>query len=100
MAGAAIDKTTVQGILKTYFSNKTIQNSIAAKKGAVWKDMPSKSDGGGKKCEFTQVLKDVFTVSQDFAVAQGLAQNSTVSPGLPFALPWQEVSAPIRVSAE
>ena len=100
MAGAAIDKTTVQGILRTYFSNKTIQNSIAAKKGAVWKDMPSKTDGGGKKCEFTQVLKDVFTVSQDFAVAQGLAQNSTVSPGLPFALPWQEINAPIRVSAK
>lgn len=97
---AALDKTTVQGILKTYFANKTVQNSIAAKQGDVWKRMPKKTDGGGKKCEFTQVIKDIFTVSQDFTVAQGLAQNSTVSPGLAFALPWQEVNAPIRVSAK
>jgi hypothetical protein len=62
--------------------------------------MPSKSDGGGKKCEFTQVLKDIFTVSPDFTVAQGLAANSTVEPGLAFAMPWQEINAPIRVSAK
>lgn len=97
---AALNATTVQGILKTYFANKTVQNSIASKKGAIWKNMPSKTDGGGKKCEFTQVLKDIFTVSQDFTVAQGLAANSTVDPGLPFALPWQEINAPIRVSAK
>lgn len=97
---AALNATTVIGILKTYFSNKTVQNSIAAKQGAIWKGMPKKTDGGGKKCEFTQVLKDVFTVSQDFTTAQGLASNSTVDPGLPFALPWQEINAPIRVSAK
>lgn len=97
---SALNATTVQGILKTYFANKTVQNSIAAKKGAVWKSMPSKTDGGGKKCEFTQVLKDVFTVSPDFTVAQGLAANSTVEPGLAFAMPWQEINAPIRVSAK
>src|SRR5678810_1056970 len=96
---AALNATTVQGILKTYFANKTVQNSIAAKQGAVWKAMPKKTDGGGKKCEFTQVIKDVFTVSQDFTIAQGLATNSTVDPGLAFALPWQEINAPIRVSA-
>lgn len=97
---AALNATTVQGILKTYFANKTVQNSIAAKQGAIWKAMPKKSDGGGRKCEFTQVLKDIFTVSQDFTVAQGLASNSTVDPGLLFALPWQEINAPIRVSAK
>jgi hypothetical protein len=97
---AAINATTVAGILKSYFANKTVQNSIAAKQSAVWKAMPKKSDGGGRKCEFTQVIKDVFTVSQDFIVAQGLASNSTVDPGLLFALPWQEVNAPIRVSAK
>lgn len=100
MAGAALNATTVQGILKRYFANKVVQNSIAAKKGAVWRDMPSKSDGGGDFCSFTQVIKDVFTVSQDFTVGQGLAQNSTVSPGLKFNLPWQEINAPIRVSAK
>lgn len=98
--GAALNATTVAGILKSYFANKTVQNSIASKKGAVWKDMPSKSDGGGRKCEFTQVIKDVFTVSPDFTIAQGLASNSTVDPGLLFALPWQEINAPIRVSAK
>jgi hypothetical protein len=97
---AALNATTVQGILKTYFANKTVQNSIAAKQGAIWKAMPKKNDGGGKKCEFTQVIKDVFTVSQDFTVAQGLASNSAVDPGLAFALPWQEINAPIRVSAK
>jgi hypothetical protein len=97
---SALNATTVQGILKTYFANRTVQNSIAAKKGAVWRDMPSRSDGGGKYCEFTQVLKDVFTVSQDFDIAQGLATNSTVEPGLAFQLPWQEINAPIRVSAK
>lgn len=97
---AALNATTVAGILKRYFSNKTVQNSIAAKQGAIWKAMPKKTDGGGDFCTFTQVLKDVFTVSQDFTVAQGLAQNSTVSPGLKFNLPWQEINAPIRVSAK
>src|SRR5678809_137474 len=97
---AALNATTVQGILKTYFANKTVQNSIAAKQGFIWKNMPKKTDGGGKKCEFTQVIKDVFTVSQDFTIAQGLATNSTVDPGLAFALPWQEINAPIRVSAK
>lgn len=97
---AALNATTVAGILKSYFSNKTVQNSIAAKQGAIWKQMPKKSDGGGRKCEFTQVLKDVFTVSQDFTIAQGLASNSTVDPGLLFQLPWQEINAPIRVSAK
>lgn len=97
---AALNATTVLGILKTYFANKTVQNSIAAKQSAIWKAMPKKTDGGGKKCEFTQVIKDVFTVSQDFTVAQGLAANSTVDPGLAFAMPWQEVNAPIRVSAK
>lgn len=100
MAGAALNATTVQGILKRYFANKVVQNSIAAKKGAIWKDMPSKSDGGGDFCTFTQVIKDVFTVSQDFTIAQGLASNSTVSPGLKFNMPWQEINAPIRVSAK
>ena len=97
---AALNATTVAGILKRYFANKVVQNSIAAKKGAIWKNMPSKTDGGGDFCSFTQVIKDVFTVSQDFVVAQGLAQNSTVSPGLKFNLPWQEINAPIRVSAK
>jgi len=97
---AALNATTVAGILKSYFSNKTVQNSIAAKQTAIWKGMPKQSDGGGRKYEFTQVLKDVFTVSQDFTIAQGLASNSTVDPGLLFALPWQEINAPIRVSAK
>lgn len=98
--GAALNATTVAGILKSYFNNKTVQNSIAAKQGAIWKAMPKKTDGGGRKCEFTQVLKDIFTVSQDFTIAQGLASNSTVDPGLLFQLPWQEINAPIRVSAK
>jgi len=97
---AALNATTVAGILKRYFSNKTVQNSIAAKQGAIWKAMPKKTDGGGDFCTFTQVLKDVFTVSQDFTIAQGLASNSTVSPGLKFNMPWQEINAPIRVSAK
>jgi hypothetical protein len=97
---AALNATTVAGILKRYFANKTVQNSIAAKQGAIWKAMPKKTDGGGDFCSFTQVIKDVFTVSQDFVVAQGLAQNSTVSPGLKFNMPWQEINAPIRVSAK
>lgn len=97
---AALNATTVAGILKRYFANKTVQNSIAAKQGAIWKGMPKKSDGGGDFCTFTQVLKDVFTVSQDFTIAQGLASNSTVSPGLKFNMPWQEINAPIRVSAK
>lgn len=97
---AALNATTVAGILKRYFSNKTVQNSIAAKQGAIWKAMPKKTDGGGDFCTFTQVLKDVFTVSQDFTIAQGLAANSTVSPGLKFNMPWQEINAPIRVSAK
>jgi len=97
---AALNATTVAGILKRYFSNKTVQNSIAAKQGAIWKAMPKKSDGGGDFCTFTQVLKDIFTVSQDFPIAQGLASNSAVSPGLKFNMPWQEINAPIRVSAK
>jgi len=97
---AALNATTVAGILKRYFANKVVQNSIAAKQGAIWKAMPKKSDGGGDFCTFTQVLKDVFTVSQDFTIAQGLASNSTVSPGLKFNMPWQEINAPIRVSAK
>lgn len=97
---AALNATTVAGILKRYFANKTVQNSIAAKQSAIWKAMPKKSDGGGDFCTFTQVIKDVFTVSQDFTIAQGLASNSTVEPGLKFNMPWQEVNAPIRVSAK
>src|SRR5688572_6883597 len=97
---AALNATTVAGILKSYFANKTVQNSIAAKQGAIWKAMPKRTDGGGRKCEFTQVLKDIFTVWPDFDIAQGLATNSTVDPGLLFQLPWQEINAPIRVSAK
>lgn len=97
---AALDATSVQGILKRYFASKTVQNSIAKKQGYVWRNMPKMTDGGGDYCTFTQVIRDVFTVSQDFTVAQGLASTSAVTPGLKFNLPWQEINAPIRVSAK
>jgi hypothetical protein len=98
--GATLDATTVQSVLKRYFRNTAVQNTIAAKKSAIWKAMKKTTDGGGDFCSFTQVLTDPFTVSPDFATAQGLATSSTVSPGLKFNMPWQELNAPIRVSAK
>lgn len=100
MAAATLDATTVQGILKRYFKNTAVQNSIAAKKSAVWRAMKKTTDGGGDFCSFTQVLNDPFTVSPDFDVAQDLAKTSTVNVGLKFNMPWQELNAPIRVSAK
>jgi hypothetical protein len=100
MTAATLDATTVQGILKRYFKNTAVQNSIAAKKSAVWKMMKKTTDGGGDYCSFTQVLNDPFTVSPDFDVAQDLAKTSTVNVGLKFNMPWQELNAPIRVSAK
>jgi hypothetical protein len=96
---AAFDPTTFNAFLKTYFANKVIQNSINAKKAPIWADMNKASDGGGRKCEFTQALKDVWTASADFDVARDRAQDSTVSPGLAFALPWTELNVPIQVNA-
>jgi hypothetical protein len=97
---ATFNATTVQGILKRYFKNSAVQNTIASKMSAIWKAMKKSSDGGGDFCSFTQVLSDPFTVSQDFAQGQTYATTSTVSPGLKFNMPWQELSAPVRVSAK
>ncbi|HKV12604.1 MAG TPA: hypothetical protein VJ725_30950 [Thermoanaerobaculia bacterium] len=97
---ASINETTFLAFLKSYFANKVVQNSIASKKAPVWMDMPKHSDGGGRKCEFTQSLKEVFTFSPTFSTAQTLAKNNATSPGLAFAMPWVPLNAPIRVSAE
>jgi len=45
----ALDFTAAQGILKRYFANKAVQNSIAKKQSAIWKRMPKKTDLGGDK---------------------------------------------------
>lgn len=97
---ATFNATTVQGILKRYFKNTAVQNTIAAKQSAIWRSMKKSSDGGGDFCSFTQVLSDPFTVSPDFAQGQTYATTSTVTPGLKFNMPWQELNAPIRVSAK
>ena len=94
----ALDFTAAQGILKRYFANKAVQNSIAKKQSAIWKRMPKKTDLGGDKFSGTQILKDIFTVSPDFTIAQGLAANNATSPGLKFEMVPVDLYAPVRVS--
>lgn len=94
----ALDFTAAQGILKRYFANTAVQNSIAKKQSAIWKRMPKKTDLGGDKFAGTQILKDIFTVSPDFTIAQGLAANNATSPGLKFEMTPVDLYAPVRVS--
>jgi hypothetical protein len=97
---ATFNSTTVQSILKRYFKVPAVQNQLAAKQTAIWKFMKKTTDGEGDYCTFTQILSDPFTVNVDFSKAQTLAQNSTVTPGLKYNMPWQELNTPIRVSAK
>ena len=94
----ALDFTAAQSILKRYFANKAVQNSIAKKQSAIYKAMVKRTDLGGDKFSGTQLLKDIFTVSPTFSVAQGLAANNATSPGLKFELTPVDLYAPVRVS--
>lgn len=94
----ALDFTAAQSILKRYFANKAVQNSIAKKQSAIYKRMTKRTDLGGHKFEGTQLLRDIFTVSPTFSVAQGLAANNATSPGLKFELTPVDLYAPVRVA--
>jgi hypothetical protein len=96
-----VDATAVRGILKTYFKNPAIQNTITAKQSAIWKDTKRDvTDGGGKFCEFTQYLDDPFTIAGDDATALAMAAETSSTIGLSFQMPWQEVFGPIRISTK
>lgn len=101
MSTMTVDGTAVRGILKTYFKNPAIANTITAKQTAVWRDCKrEKTDGGGKFCEFTQYLDDPFTISADDATALDMAADTASTIGLAFQMPWQEVFGPIRISTK
>jgi len=94
----ALDFTAAQSILKRYFANKAVQNSIAKKQSAIYKRMVKRTDLGGDKFSGTQLLRDIFTVSPTFSVAQGLAANNATTPGLKFELTPVDLYAPVRVA--
>ena len=94
----ALDFTAAQSILKRYFANKAVQNSIAKKQSAIYKRMTRHTDLGGDKFSGTQLLRDIFTVSPTFSVAQGLAANNATTPGLKFELTPVDLYAPVRVA--
>jgi hypothetical protein len=95
-----LDYTSISGVLKRYFANKAIENTIAKKKPAIYKSMSRKTDLGGDKFSGSQILRDIFTVSPDFDIAYELAEDNQVSPGLKFELPPQELHAPVLVSSK
>src|SRR6188768_1743034 len=95
-----LDYTSISGVLKRYFANKAIENTIAKKKPAIYKAMSRKTDLGGDKFSGSQILRDIFTVSPDFDIAYELAEDNQVSPGLKFELPPQELHAPVLVSSK
>jgi hypothetical protein len=95
-----LDETAAQGILKRYFQSGPVQNSIAARKGAVYRDMETDPKGGGKKYEATQIIKDIFAVSASFTIAQARAAANQTSPGLAYSLPYQELNSVAQVSAK
>src|ERR1700742_4094059 len=95
-----VNATTASAWLKRMYQPSFIANSIAKRSSRAFAMITEKPDCGGDSYNFLSMVTELPAGSADFGEAQNQAQNSTVSLGYQFNVPYFESHEPIEVTGD